>query len=569
MGWHMRYKPRLGRGSTSARAGLALVVGATVLVVAGILWATGQARHAVEDQVLEGQQAAIAALLGRVDVAYETAVRAATGAAERPGLTRAVTAGDSAEAARVLANVAELAPFSSLVIYRDGAVLAAHPADAPTASRRPVTSPSVSGPRERDGTIVIEVDAPFLDGTEVIGQLTATVPFRALAGGDDGLHLSEAVDVTLVDDNATVLASVIRTSEGQKLLAPEALALIAARKPATATYYAPRYQAEVLSTFVPSASRPWHALAVSRRTVVLRDSNILGERLWLGGALLVLALLALIMVATRYVSRAERSLRNAQAGLAERNTDLEAVNAGLASFASVAAHDLRSPLQTIKGFADLLTDVEHDRLSDNGRQAVAAIHRQASVLTALVNGLLDYARAGTTPVEHRDIDAAQLLADVLDRLAALRQERGAEIFIGTLPDTIDGDPALLGQVVQNIVANAIAYGDPEHPVVSIDGSVTSSSVRIRISDNGPGVAESERDSIFQMLVRGTASSARPGTGIGLAMAARIVERHHGRIIVTEARGGGATFIVELPTRHAREVEASATGAAERLTTVEN
>lgn len=243
-----------------------------------------------------------------------------------------------------------------------------------------------------------------------------------------------------------------------------------------------------------------------------------------------------------------RVLHHLEEAVAERTYELESSKADLAAFAQVAAHDLKSPLSTIAGNAELITLVDGPQLSDDGTRALETLTRTALRMGGLVDAVLSYSTAANAAIDGTEVDVDELVADVLVDLGGLIEQRRAQIEVTDLP-SVFGSRDLLARVLQNLVSNAVQYGDPETPVVRIEGTQTRSSVRISVADNGAGVPVHERGQIFDMLTRGSAGVRAKGSGIGLAFARRVALRHGGSLVVGDATGGGARFTLVLPIKH--------------------
>jgi len=145
------------------------------------------------------------------------------------------------------------------------------------------------------------------------------------------------------------------------------------------------------------------------------------------------------------------------------------------------------------------------------------------------------------------IDLHEVTDSVLSDLDDLIASRGASVEVADLPH-VRGSAPLLERVVQNLVVNAINYGDPVEPRVRIEGGVRGGEVHVRVRDNGAGVVPDQRESIFDMFSRGDAGELAPGSGIGLAFARRVVARHGGTLTVSNGDDGGACFTLVLPGR---------------------
>lgn len=246
-----------------------------------------------------------------------------------------------------------------------------------------------------------------------------------------------------------------------------------------------------------------------------------------------------------------RVLDELEGRVAERTRELQASNRDLAAFAHVAAHDLTAPLATISGYVELVFDMDAASMSSEGVNALGKVRRQAARMAGLIDAVLTYSTAAITPLSVSTISLRDVTDSVLSDLADLIASRGATVEVADLP-VVRGSAPLLERVMQNLVVNAIGYGDPIAPRVRIEGGVRGAEVHVQISDNGGGVTPEERESIFDMFSRGNAGAFAPGSGIGLAFARRVVERHSGTLTVSDAEDGGACFTLVLPSREATE-----------------
>ena len=259
-----------------------------------------------------------------------------------------------------------------------------------------------------------------------------------------------------------------------------------------------------------------------------------------------------LVVTTEDITDRER----VRAQLAEYTARLEASNGELQNFASVASHDLQEPLRKIETFADRIL-----RRSDSGLPAdVAApmerIQDAARRMRRLISDLLDYARSSNDRLNVEPVALGRIVQDVQSDLHVRIEETGARIVAGALP-TIDGDPTLLRQLLQNLVSNALKFTRPGvAPVLTVaasplrrrDGSET---VALSVADNGIGFDNANKEKIFQIFQRLHGRSEYEGTGVGLATCRRIAERHGGSIDADGRPGEGATFVVTLPMVQAR------------------
>ena len=234
------------------------------------------------------------------------------------------------------------------------------------------------------------------------------------------------------------------------------------------------------------------------------------------------------------------------AALESDNAELLRSNADLLEFASVAAHELRSPLQTITGFAELLAAEVGTSLGGEGQEYLDGMRRSASRLQGLVDGLLVYARVGTTVRRREDVDCDELAAEACESLARRMAAAGATVAWASLP-TVVGDPTELTLVFRNLISNAVKYRKPDLPAtVHLSACQVDGKWQIQVDDNGVGIDERHRERVFRVFQRLPGQEANAGTGIGLAVCKRIVEGHGGRIWVEGNDEGGTRVCFTLP-----------------------
>jgi PAS domain S-box-containing protein len=224
---------------------------------------------------------------------------------------------------------------------------------------------------------------------------------------------------------------------------------------------------------------------------------------------------------------------------------LERSNAELQHYASVAAHDLRSPLATLSGFLELLAHRYEDRLDAQGIQIMQVARRVTMQLAETVESLLQLAQVGHDELTHEVVDTGEVLEEVVESIGATLTTSEADLRIGPLPK-VRGDRAQLRLLFQNLLLNALKFRDPERPlVVTIDAERAAPWWRFTFADTGRGVAPADREVIFEPFGRNQEGYKVGGTGIGLATCKRVVERHGGSIGV-EAADPGACFWFTLP-----------------------
>jgi light-regulated signal transduction histidine kinase (bacteriophytochrome) len=239
-------------------------------------------------------------------------------------------------------------------------------------------------------------------------------------------------------------------------------------------------------------------------------------------------------------------LRDARARLeqrvAERTAELEERNRELEQFAYIASHDLQEPLRTVSGYLQLIAQRHGARLDAEGHEFLAFAVTGARRMQELIEALLAYSRVASRAYVTGPVALDDVLDDVLRGLERAIAESGATIRRGALP-VVRGDRVQLGQLLQNLVANAIKFAGDAPPEIAIEADPGDPCV-IRVHDRGIGFDNRHAERIFLLFRR--LQRTHPGTGIGLAICKKIVERHGGTIRASSVPGRGTTFELTLP-----------------------
>jgi light-regulated signal transduction histidine kinase (bacteriophytochrome) len=225
--------------------------------------------------------------------------------------------------------------------------------------------------------------------------------------------------------------------------------------------------------------------------------------------------------------------------------DLRRSNADLEQFAYVASHDLQEPLRMVASYTQLLSRRYRGRLDSDADDYIAFAVGGAMRMQRLISDLLSYSRVGTRGKPFQRVDTNDLLRQVCASLGAAIEESQAIITHDDLPMVL-ADEGQLGQLFQNLVGNAIKFRGPQPPRVHMSARHTSGVWEFAVRDNGIGIDQEHFDRIFVIFQRLHNRDQYPGTGIGLAICKKIVERHGGRIWVQSQPGQGATFYFTLP-----------------------
>jgi signal transduction histidine kinase len=237
----------------------------------------------------------------------------------------------------------------------------------------------------------------------------------------------------------------------------------------------------------------------------------------------------------------------AEKGLRRQARDLARSNAQLEEFAYVASHDLQEPLRMIKSYLELFARRYAGRLDADADQFIAYAVDGATRMQHLISDLLAYSRVGTAAAPMAPVDCDTVLAQALNDLKVAMDESGAVVTHDPLPAVV-GDGGQLRQVFENLIGNAIKFRNAAPPRVHISAARTGDEWTLRVRDNGIGIAPEHAGRIFAIFQRLHTRDEYPGTGIGLTICKKIVERHGGRIWVDSAEGRGATFAFTLPAR---------------------
>lgn len=241
----------------------------------------------------------------------------------------------------------------------------------------------------------------------------------------------------------------------------------------------------------------------------------------------------------------ERSLSLTSKELNERNQELARSNADLRQFAYVVSHDLQEPLRSVTGYAQLLARRYRGQLDSRADELIEGAVEGARRMQVFIRDLLAYSRIGFDRVQLVPTAMETIRDHALSNLTAAIEEAGAAIESDALPVVV-GDPNQLVQLLQNLIGNSIKFRRDEPPRVRLSAERDGPRWRFAVADNGIGIPDVARDRVFQIFQRLHPMDAYPGTGIGLAIASRIVERHRGRIWIESEVGKGATFWFSLP-----------------------
>ncbi|SDQ36357.1 sensor histidine kinase [Natronobacterium texcoconense] len=238
------------------------------------------------------------------------------------------------------------------------------------------------------------------------------------------------------------------------------------------------------------------------------------------------------------LDRTREQLERANRRLHESNEQLE-------QFAYAASHDLREPLRMVTMYLTLLENRYAEELDEDAEEFLEFAVDGATRMQTMIDDLLQYSRIDTQGEPFEPVDLGEVLEDVLDDLQVLIDETDAEITVTDHPVVV-GDESQLRQLIQNLLANAIEYCGDEPPRVRIGAERRDDEWVVSVSDDGIGIDPDDQDRIFEIFQRLHSVDEHAGSGIGLALCQRIVERHDGEIWVDSAPGEGSTFSFTVP-----------------------
>jgi light-regulated signal transduction histidine kinase (bacteriophytochrome) len=226
-------------------------------------------------------------------------------------------------------------------------------------------------------------------------------------------------------------------------------------------------------------------------------------------------------------------------------------------FALLVSHDLKQPLQGIRGYCEILVEDYEDKFDADGQRRLHALVALCDRLSASINDLLDYARAGHLQPAGGHVDLNAVVDDVVDTLRPVIESQGASVrVVGRLP-VVPGDAAMVGKVFANLISNGLKFNLRDEPRVEI-GSLPGEVPMIYVRDNGIGIPREYHDEIFTIFRRLHSRREFDGSGAGLTIVRRIVEAHGGRIWLESEPGRGTTFFFTLAPAETTESPSAVT-----------
>jgi light-regulated signal transduction histidine kinase (bacteriophytochrome) len=237
--------------------------------------------------------------------------------------------------------------------------------------------------------------------------------------------------------------------------------------------------------------------------------------------------------------------KQAEAMLKETADELERSNQDLMQFAQIASHDLQEPLRMVSGFLKILDERYKPQLDDKAREYIGYAVEGATRMSHLIHDLLEYSRVERRGQKPQPTEVRKALGGALANLQSRIKDAGATVTFDELP-TVLADPTQLMQLFQNLIGNAIKFRSPDRPCqIHVGAKKVEDKWVFWVRDNGIGIPPEQFGRIFVIFQRLHTRDKYPGTGIGLAICKKIVERHGGKIWVESKVGEGTTFYFAL------------------------
>ncbi|SEI56309.1 PAS domain S-box-containing protein [Dyadobacter sp. SG02] len=272
--------------------------------------------------------------------------------------------------------------------------------------------------------------------------------------------------------------------------------------------------------------------------------------------------LSIIITDLTFQKNIQRLLKENNQRLTIANGELEASNHDLQQFASIASHDLQEPLRKILIFANMLRDRHMQDLPAESRKYLDKIISSSQRMRSMASDILSYSGLSTNAHPHDEVSLEAVVAEILDDYELLLQERNVKVIVEKLP-VVEGNRGQLKQVFQNLISNSIKFSRQDKaPVIRIFCKPADSKpgdtgelafCHIVVADNGIGFEKEYQERIFSLFERLNNKDKYEGSGIGLSITKKIIERHHGRISAESTPGEGARFTISLPVKQPQAV----------------
>jgi signal transduction histidine kinase len=249
-----------------------------------------------------------------------------------------------------------------------------------------------------------------------------------------------------------------------------------------------------------------------------------------------------------YICKLIKKRKEAEEALKALTVSLEFRNQELQDFTHIASLTLQEPLRKIMGFGDKLANTLQDKAAENEMDYLKRMQHATTRMQDLITGLLEYSRITTQGQSFTPVDLNFVVSEVLTDLEIRINETKGKVKVGTLP-SISADPLQMRQLFQNLIGNGLKYHKKDiPPVIVIESAIENNCHKVTITDNGIGFDQKNSERIFGIFQRAVGKNEYEGTGVGLAICKKIVERHGGSIAASVEPGKGSTFIIRIPLK---------------------
>jgi signal transduction histidine kinase len=515
-------------------------------------------RAALRERYAIGAQVASNVL----DALFQTAFRS--------GVERAVTQFSGDVTTRQLDTYTETnQSLYTAIVDADGKVIAASsraPADVGmlVADVDPKTGVALSDIKQLGAEEGVESALRFPVGTSVRYTVSGAPVeiYRNFLGGSIKDLVRYGGDAYVLDGKGRVLGAV--SARNPQRPPPPAPQLVKLAGSDTEGFY-DRDGKEQYFAVQPVANTNWHVVVTAPTAQLYEPAS--GVSRWLPWVILVILGLALvaigflvrravdagakIAVVNAQLEASQDRLRDRAVELQSSNAELQRSNAELEQFAYVASHDLSAPLRAVAGFSQLLGVRYKGKLDGDADQFIGHMQDGVERMQRIIDDLLAYSRVDRSGLRPEPVDLDAILDEVLQSLRPDIEERAATITRDPLGQAV-GEPGQLSQVLQNLIANGMKFtADGVRPEVHVSAQREGDRVTLSVRDNGIGIDPSHAEQIFKMFQRLHSTEEFEGTGIGLAIAKKIIDRHGGQIEISESPGGGTTFTFDIPAEMPR------------------
>lgn len=561
------------QGTPISSAGWLLFLIAALSPVALLsLFAFRTATQSVRELVQANNLSAASIAGDLVRDSFQRNLQLARTLAESPDFIAAVEAGDHEHVEQRLQSVMLLYPLIARVFITDAEdVLWSDYPSYPESRGRNLASQDWRQGLSNDHPTYVSVVYPQQGPAETLGTAVAALirnergeragalvlqyKLEGITEGFTQISLGENGYVFLLDPQGHIAAH--PRLELQKRLYAEYATLDAVQdalhgSPRTIEYRDPLTQEPMVGTFVPVeiTGRRWIVVAEQPAADAYASLSRIAWNIGGAGGIVAVAMVLVIFGLQRYGERnrlLNLELDKHNQALERARNELMRSNQELELFSYVASHDLQEPLRMVSSYTQLLSQRYHQKLDEKADKYIEYSIDGARRMQQMIEGLLIYSRTSSRIKPKKRVDIRKILERILAaKRSAINTEKATITYDSSLPEEISADPAQLLQLFENLIDNAMKFRREAPPEIHISARKIDEDWQFSISDNGMGIDSNFHENVFVIFQRLNPHGPLPGTGVGLAICKKIVERHGGRIWVESEEGQGSTFHFTLP-----------------------